>query len=141
MAIGYRRPLVHEDLYALHPKETADVLSARLERAWAQEKLKRKPSLAKALVRAFGPTYVVASIYKFVYDSLLFAGPALLNNLIRYMRGTEPSYRGIEDLVLLALSSLLSSLTLHQYFHRAFRTGMRVKSAIISMVYKKVRQH
>lgn len=26
---GYTRPLVHEDLFELHPKETADIICAR----------------------------------------------------------------------------------------------------------------
>jgi len=33
--------------------------------------------------------------------------------------------------------AVCSSICLHQYFHRCFRTGMRLKSAIIGLVYKK----
>lgn len=34
-------------------------------------------------------------------------------------------------------SAVCSSISLHQYFHRCFRTGMRLKSAVIGLVYKK----
>ena len=130
--------MTHDDLYALHPKETADVLAARLEKYWSIEKKRAKPSLIRAFTYAFGPTFAVAALYKLVYDSLLFAGPNLLDSLIQYMKGDQPTYRGYEYLLLLAGASILSSFTLHQYFHRAFRTGMRLKSAVISLVYKKV---
>lgn len=31
LAEGYRRPLTHDDLYALHPDETADVICAKYD--------------------------------------------------------------------------------------------------------------
>ena len=34
-------------------------------------------------------------------------------------------------------TAVASSICLHQYFHRCFRTGMRLKSAVIGIVYKK----
>jgi hypothetical protein len=46
----------------------------RLEAALVEEHKKPKPSLAWALCRAFGPTFLVASLYKLVYDSLMFVG-------------------------------------------------------------------
>lgn len=36
-----------------------------------------------------------------------------------------------------SFSAVCSSISLHQYFHRCFRTGMRLKSAVIGLVYKK----
>ena len=35
-------------------------------------------------------------------------------------------------------NALVQSLILHQYFHRCFLVGMRVRTAIIAAVYKKV---
>merc|ERR1719218_120041 len=45
-----------------------------------------------------------------------------------------------EGLLLVALlftSNIIQSIFLHQYFHRAFRTGMRFKSVITTAVYRK----
>ena len=35
--------------------------------------------------------------------------------------------------------AFVQSMILHQYFHRCFLTGMHVRTAIISAVYRKVR--
>ena len=40
-------------------------------------------------------------------------------------------------MALLMLNAIVQSVVLHQYFHRAFRTGMRLKSAMISAIYDK----
>ncbi|EWM27872.1 multidrug resistance-associated protein 1-like isoform 1 [Nannochloropsis gaditana] len=138
LSTGYKRPLTHEDLYQLHPKETADVICGRLEENWEDEQLhRRKPSLARALRRSFGWTFFIAALYKFAYDSLLFVGPLLLKQLIIYLGSDDPVYVGFEYLGLLFVAAVCSSISLHQYFHRCFRTGMRLKSAVIGLVYKK----
>ena len=49
-----------------------------------------------------------------------------------------PVWRGYVYAVLLFCSAQAQSLLLHQYFHRCYRTGLRVKTAIISAVYRKV---
>lgn len=52
-----------------------------------------QPSLLKALYRAYGFPYLLLGIIKLINDILGFAGPLLLNVLIRYLetppRGTD----------------------------------------------------
>ena len=40
---------------------------------------------------------------------------------------------------LMFLAAVVQSLCLHQYFHRCFVVGMRVRTAVIAAVYAKVR--
>ena len=87
------------------------------------KQMRKKPSLARALWKSFGGLFIEASLLKFAYDSLLFVGPLLLNKLITYLGSEEPIYKGFEYLGLLFVSSVCSSICLHQYFHRCFRTG------------------
>ena len=51
---------------------------------------------------------------------------------------TQPDWHGYFYTVLLFLTAMIQSLFLHQYFHRAFTVGMRVKTAVIAAVYNKV---
>ena len=44
-----------------------------------------QPSLLKALYRAYGLPYLLLGIIKLINDILGFAGPLLLNVLIRYL--------------------------------------------------------
>lgn len=74
----------------------------RLEAAWNLEQKKKKPSLAKALVKAFGPTFAVAAAFKLVYDTLLFVGPMLLNRLITFLGDKDaPDSDGYKYLMML----------------------------------------
>ena len=53
-----------------------------------------RPSLIRALFRAYGRDFVRAGLLKLVHDSCLFVGPQVLNRLIRFLRdpGAPPSY-------------------------------------------------
>ena len=50
----------------------------------------------------------------------------------------EPEWKGYLYAVLLFATAVIQSLLLHQYFHRCFLVGMRMRTAIISAVYNKV---
>ena len=51
---------------------------------------------------------------------------------------TQPDWYGYFYAILLFLAAVVQSLFLHQYFHRCFIVGMRIRTAIIAAVYKKV---
>jgi ATP-binding cassette subfamily C (CFTR/MRP) protein 1 len=140
--LGYIRALKHTDLYNLHPLERAEELDRKLQKCWAEEISESDPSFARALRRAFGYTWYVGMLMKLVYDSLLFVGPIYLNLTIewlssQYTMTPEPLSQGIFYSFLVLAASIVQSVMLHQYFHRAYRTGMRLKSATISLIFKK----
>lgn len=49
-----------------------------------------------------------------------------------------PDWQGYFYTVLLFLSACLQTVVLHQYFYICFVSGMRVKTAVIGAVYRKV---
>ena len=51
---------------------------------------------------------------------------------------SEPRWKGYLYAALLFVTAMIQSLFLHQYFHRCLRLGMRMRSAIVDAVYKKV---
>ena len=98
-------------------------------------------SVLGTLARAFGATFYAGALFKTIYDLLQFVGPVLLHEIIDYLtaagedrasKGTGFGYVG-----LLFASNFLGTLVLHQYFFRVQRVGLRLKSAIISAVYRK----
>ncbi|XP_065826757.1 multidrug resistance-associated protein 1-like [Oscarella lobularis] len=96
------------------------------------------PSLSLALAKAFGGLMLTAAVFKFGQDVLTFMGPQLLKLMINFTKDKSiPVWRGYVYAVLLFCSAQAQSLLLHQYFHRCYRTGLRVKTAIISAVYRK----
>ncbi|XP_035695041.1 multidrug resistance-associated protein 1-like isoform X5 [Branchiostoma floridae] len=99
---------------------------------------KCNPSLFKALVRCFWPLFAVSAIYKLIQDILLFVSPQLLKLLIAFTKDKDIySWKGYLYAVLLLLVAIIQSLVLHQYFHGCFVMGMRLRTVIISAVYKK----
>ena len=50
----------------------------------------------------------------------------------------EPDWKGYFYATLLFVTAVVQSLFLHQYFHRCFTLGMRMRSAIVAAIYKKV---
>ena len=59
--------------------------------------------------------------------------------LIQFTKNKEEyEWRGYLYAALLMVTALLQSLVLHQYFHSCLVLGMRLRSVIISAVYRKV---
>ena len=94
-----------------------------------------------------GP-YVFAAFFKITYDSLQMVGPYILKDLLNFLshcttqdeahESSECSLgAGMLFVVLILLSAGLQTSVLHQYFHRCFRTGMRLNASCISLVYCK----
>ncbi|XP_077131251.1 multidrug resistance-associated protein 1 isoform X1 [Ranitomeya variabilis] len=95
-------------------------------------------SLFKALYKTFGPYFFMSFFFKFVHDVLMFTGPGLLKLLIQFVGDKDaPTWRGYLYTALLFICTCVQTLILHQYFHICFVTGMRLKSAIIGVVYRK----
>lgn len=49
-----------------------------------------------------------------------------------------PDWQGYLYTALLFICACLQTLVLHQYFHICFVSGMRIKTAVIGAVYRKV---
>ncbi|KAI1883878.1 hypothetical protein AGOR_G00220620 [Albula goreensis] len=113
------------------PGEEAEIL---LVKAQSQ----REPSLLLALCRAFGPYFLVSSVYKIIHDLLMFVGPVILRLLIQFVNDANaPTWQGYFYTVLLFVCSCVQTLILQKYFHVCFVTGMRLRSAIVGAVYRK----
>ena len=106
------------------------------------EKELRKPvderSLKRALWRAFGAEFMIGGLYKLINDTLVFAGPLLLNLLIRFLDTPEwPVYYGVIFGLGLFLASMIQTIAVGAYFFRVTRIGQRMRSTLIPLVYQK----
>ncbi|KAM3916374.1 multidrug resistance-associated protein 1-like isoform 2-T3 [Leptodactylus fuscus] len=95
-------------------------------------------SLFKALYKTFGPYFFMSFFFKVIHDILMFAGPGILKLLIQFVGNKDaPDWQGYLYTALLFICACLQTLILHKYFHICFVTGMRLKTAIIGLVYRK----
>ena len=96
------------------------------------------PTLWRALNRTFGWQYYTLGLLKFVGDGLGFAGPLLLNLLVKYMENPdEVIWHGYIYALGLFLTTLLSSIFATQFNYHISVVGLRIRAALITTVYRK----
>lgn len=142
---GALKPLEMDDLYPLSSHDTSIGIYHRFRKAWLQQVYSaqkatptRHPSLLRAFSTAFGYPFMAAGMIKLVHDSSLFIGPVLLNRLIRFLSDSkEPMSTGLKLVAALFVTAVVQSLCLRQYFWWCFRTGMRLRSAVVTAVFTK----
>ncbi|KAI1393759.1 P-loop containing nucleoside triphosphate hydrolase protein [Hypoxylon trugodes] len=144
MKHGYKQYLTEEDLWGLSPNDKTSSTGQRFERAWEyQLKHKKRPSLWIALFRAYGTPYLIASIFKVITDMAAFTQPQLLRYLISFVKSygegkePQPPIKGAAIALAMFFVAVVQTSTIHQYFQLAFVTGMRIKSGLVSSIYKK----
>ncbi|CAI8018869.1 Multidrug resistance-associated protein 1 [Geodia barretti] len=103
-----------------------------------QRRREAEPSLVLALLKSFWPVLLASAFFKLVQDLLNFVSPQVLKLLITFTEDRdEPDWKGYFYAALLFVTAVVQSLFLHQYFHRCFTLGMRMRSAIVAAIYKK----
>ncbi|OMJ10771.1 Metal resistance protein YCF1, partial [Smittium culicis] len=108
---------------------------------WKKEIFK-KSSLTMALTRSFGWYYFFAAVLKLAQDILQFCQPLLLKKLLSFIEsynkdGTPALAVGFYYAFSMLLFSILQSFTVNQYFNVCMLTSVRVRSALVSAIYKK----
>ncbi|OJJ48270.1 hypothetical protein ASPZODRAFT_130231 [Penicilliopsis zonata CBS 506.65] len=142
MKHGYKNFLTQDDLWNLRRRDTTRTTGETLQKIWEHELTKKQPSLWLALFKAFGGPYFRGAIIKSGSDILAFVQPQLLRLLISFIdsyrsENPQPVIRGVAIAIGMFLVSVSQTMCLHQYFQRAFDTGMRVKSALTALIYSK----
>lgn len=165
--LGYKRPLENKDLWNMKPEDTSTEVSPLFLKYWNQSVAKRaqipptpevtsatftkssasvnfanakarKPaSILPALIKAFGGTFMMGSCLKLVNDLMTFISPQILKLLINFVGGDEPDWRGYLYAGLLFGVASTQTLFLAQYFHRMFLVGLRIRTALISAIFRK----
>ncbi|XP_058451160.1 multidrug resistance-associated protein 1 isoform X7 [Malaya genurostris] len=100
-------------------------------------KTKKIASILPALVKAFGRTFAFGSFLKLAQDLLTFASPQILRLIINFVGGEEPLWKGAFYAILLFIVASTQTLFLAQYFNRMFFVGFRIRTALISAIYRK----
>ena len=69
-------------------------------------------------------------------STLQFASPQIVNLLIAFVQNDEPAWRGYFYTVLICLVTLTCTIFNSQCFYQEYLVGMRVKTALISAIYR-----
>jgi len=144
MKYGYSQFLTEEDLWGLAKKDTTKATGEAFEDSWQYEQqCQKRPSLWRALFRAYGGPYMLAAVFKVGNDISAFTQPQLLRYLITfiasYQLGNEPQpiIKGAAIALGMFATAVFQTTMIHQYFQLAFITGMRIKGGLTSSIYRK----
>jgi ATP-binding cassette, subfamily C (CFTR/MRP), member 1 len=142
MKQGYKTFLIQDDLWNLRKRDATKETTHLFDEAWERELEKKRPNLWMAMLHAFGGPYMRGAIIKSVSDVLQFVQPQLLRLLITFVDSyrtpePQPVIRGAAIALAMFAVSVSQTAALHQYFQRAFETGMRIKSSLTSTIYTK----
>nr|CAH8872156.1 unnamed protein product [Trichobilharzia regenti] len=114
-----------------------------------------RPSLAFVLLRTFWTDFAAGFLLKLFCDILTLSQPLIISLLIGFVEeGTMKTsgkanalpnsnssgfyqWHGYFYTVLLLIAGLIRTIVFQQYFHFTYRTAMRIKTAVIGMVYRK----
>ncbi|XP_030818044.1 canalicular multispecific organic anion transporter 2 [Camarhynchus parvulus] len=129
--VSYMRKSTHVQNHAGGSPEEAEVLIR-------DKKHNRKPSFLKALLRTFGPYFLIGSFFKLIQDLLSFVNPQLLSVLIGFIKNKDaPAWWGFLIAALMFICAVLQTLVLHQHFQYCIVTGMRLRTGITGVIYRK----
>ncbi|KAI1287409.1 ATP-binding cassette sub-family C member 4 [Halotydeus destructor] len=137
---GSKRDLNIEDLYKCSKNDTATLLNARLDREWEKELKKDKPSLAKAIFRAFRWEFAKLNLIGFYEETILrVIQPLAIGIVVRYFSGDsidDRTARIMAACVCLASMCFISSH--HPFIAGSARIGMKVRVAVSTLIYRKI---
>lgn len=95
-------------------------------------------SLVRALHTCFGWEFYSIGILKFIGDAVGFASPLLLNQLVTFIESkSEKKEDGYFFALGLSLAALISSLCNAHFNFLMAKVGMKIRSAIVTLVYRK----
>ncbi|CAN6675143.1 metal resistance protein Ycf1p [Trichomonascus vanleenenianus] len=143
MKRGYETFLTEEDLPELPSEDCTEKVAEKFEVNWKKQiDRKKSPSLSIALMKSFGGPFVMSALFKAIQDMLAFVQPQLLRFLIRFVEDyNDGEYDKLTKGLAIAggmfVISIIQTAALHQYFQRAFETGMRIKAALVAAVFRK----
>uniref|UniRef100_A0A8D0E2P0 ATP-binding cassette sub-family C member 5 n=1 Tax=Salvator merianae TaxID=96440 RepID=A0A8D0E2P0_SALMN len=135
--------LLTEDVWPLSTQESSETNCRRLERLWQQELHECGPDDAslRKVVWIFCRTRLIISIVCLMVTQLAgFSGPAfVVKHLLEYTQQKEPNLHYSLLLVLgILMTEIVRSWSLALTWALNYRTGVRLRGAILTMAFKKI---
>ncbi|KAK7399976.1 hypothetical protein VNO78_11174 [Psophocarpus tetragonolobus] len=124
----------------LPPSEMAQNASSLLEQSLRKQKLKEGGSLAKAIAHSICKSLALNAVLAGVNTCASYIGPLLITNFVNFLLGNNGD-SSIQYGLILAfiffLAKTVESLSQRQWYFGAQRIGIRVRAALMSLIFSK----
>ncbi|KAL3269853.1 hypothetical protein HHI36_008911 [Cryptolaemus montrouzieri] len=138
---GYKKPLEKTDLWDLRVEDMAADVVPIFNKHWRKTQMecegRKKASILPALVKSFGLMNLMGALLKLIQDSLMFVSPIVLKWIIDFVDSDEELWKGFLYAGILFSASTVQTLVLSQYFYKMILIGVQVRTALISVIYRK----
>ncbi|BES95625.1 Multidrug resistance-associated protein [Nesidiocoris tenuis] len=144
---GFKRDLEEDDLCEPLKEHCSAHVGSKLEKAWEAElerskKSKGQPSFTRAVIKVFGPKFLLYGIPICIAEIGLRIGqPLLLGQLLRYFSPTTGRDMTLQDAYVFAAGVILCSgftiVIMHPYMLGVLHLGMKLRVAACALIYRK----
>nr|XP_045719631.1 ATP-binding cassette sub-family C member 2-like [Mirounga angustirostris] len=157
IVLGYKKPLEREDLVELNESDSSYIVCPIFEKQWRKEVLRnqerqevkasfhkeahaRKPSLVYALWNTFKFVLIQVALFRVFADILSFTSPLIMKQMIIFCEHRPDfGWSGYGYALALFVVVFLQTLILQQYQRFNMLTSAKIKTAVIGLIYKKVK--
>lgn len=136
---GFRKSLDQTDMWKLAEDNQSITIRKRFDNYI------RSPSspsnhinLLGVLIRNFWLPLLLSAICKLISSLLVFASPQLMDQLLTFIISNQPNWRGYIIALSIFTASIASTIFESQYEFWTNITAMRIRSALITAIYRKV---
>ncbi|XP_058780381.1 ABC transporter C family member 13-like isoform X2 [Vicia villosa] len=136
---GVLKQLDSGDLFPLLSDMSPSFCHDIIKSSWREQSSNygSNPSLLRALCNAYGWQYLRLGLLKVINDGIGFAGPLLLNKLIKFLQQGSASWDGYLFALSLGLTSIIKSFLDTQYTFRLAKLKLKLRSSIMTLIYEK----
>ncbi|PWA83570.1 multidrug resistance-associated protein 6 [Artemisia annua] len=142
LALGYRKPLVLEDIPSLGSLDQAAIAHEKFSKAWDSLQTEKTSNNANMVPKTLAKVYFLEMVFSglciFLRIISVIVSPLLLYAFVDYSNhDTQDLHHGLVLVGCLIVVKIVESLSHRQFFFNSRRTGMRMRSALMVKVYEK----
>ncbi|KAL4573872.1 hypothetical protein LXL04_020693 [Taraxacum kok-saghyz] len=138
--LGRIQKLEFHHVPSIPESETAEEAAYLLEESLHKQKTRGSAVLSMAILRAIRPSLAINAIFAGVNTLASYMGPILITSFVNYLSedNNDSSYRkGLILSCIFFMAKTVESLSQRQWYFGAQRIGIRIRAALIVLIYKK----
>jgi len=147
--LGFKRPLVFEDLFQLDKRFQSGNLSEKFMLEWQKEldrsaTLNKSPSLPRVLAKIFGRTWFPMGFLKFISDLTNIASPLMSEFIISFVAAkakggpdAPPDWMGYALVAGIFFLQIFTTVAQNYYFAITMQVGMSLRAMFTAVIYRK----
>jgi ATP-binding cassette subfamily C (CFTR/MRP) protein 1 len=149
MSVGYQRPLELNDIWAVNPDRSVDVMVAKLKKAMKRRKANpgKLDPLAMAIYDTFKKDFWIGGACQLTAGCMQVLSPFTLKYLITFVEeaynakvngSASPSIgRGVGLVIGITCMQIVQSLCMTQFYYRGMLVGGQARSTLIACIFEK----